>query len=559
MLNELHVQIADTLSDLDNAQIYSKVFVKSQGTFYYYDEDDLTWKALSGSGGSLIVPISISDGNDTVTANYTPFGLNIDYNGEAALPTTLVSLGIASRITYGDENDDTQGTLHCFTSTFDVVKSEQSNSEMANWMGWQRFKLGAGVLGRAWYGDFSLLGSDEQQEQLNGITMLVNNYFDGSPINGPSCAFVAVSAQGKGAGGEDGHNSAQTYPVNIGFAVVGHSGIPGGGGEDRGFDYGFKVGRNASGWMVPTEESLVGVGFQADGYDTAAFVIGQPGVVGNTPGLITAVFDGGGTINYSHIIDFNNTTAANIGTGGSCIRLPNINDAKAGILFGGSGTRLRVGSNNDARIDGFLSIGGNRSGSNPLTVVIASPGTGVLVVGDSSPINGLQNTNTNGGFLEFGIASASANFSAQANAGDSVIRARSVSGGTGNLLILNVNSSGSQQAFVFLTGALDGDTEKFRITKDGIHQFLSTVTGSGVTGSQEINKASGTVNFAAAASSLVVTNNLCTENSIVLCVVRTNDSMAQIKNVVPANGSFTIRLSAAANAETSVGFLVINQ
>ena len=66
------------------------------------------------------------------------------------------------------------------------------------------------------------------------------------------------------------------------------------------------------------------------------------------------------------------------------------------------------------------------------------------------------------------------------------------------------------------------------------------------------------MNFAADATSLVVTNNLVTTSSIVFAVIRTNDATAIIKNVVPAAGSFTINLNAAATAETSVGFNVIN-
>jgi hypothetical protein len=85
-----------------------------------------------------------------------------------------------------------------------------------------------------------------------------------------------------------------------------------------------------------------------------------------------------------------------------------------------------------------------------------------------------------------------------------------------------------------------------------------TVTAGGTTGAQNIDKISGTVNFAAAATSLVVTNALVTADSIVMAVVRTNDATATIKNVVPAAGSFTINLEAAATAETSVGFFVIN-
>lgn len=85
-----------------------------------------------------------------------------------------------------------------------------------------------------------------------------------------------------------------------------------------------------------------------------------------------------------------------------------------------------------------------------------------------------------------------------------------------------------------------------------------TITGAGTTGDQVINKVSGTVNFAAAASAVTVTNSLVNASSIIYAVVRTNDGTAQIKNVVPTSGAFTINLSAAATAETSVGFVVTN-
>lgn len=96
------------------------------------------------------------------------------------------------------------------------------------------------------------------------------------------------------------------------------------------------------------------------------------------------------------------------------------------------------------------------------------------------------------------------------------------------------------------------------IQPTGVFNLYRTVTAGGTTGAQTIDKPAGTVNFAAGASSLVVTNSLVTANSIVFAVVRTNDSTALIKNVVPAAGSFTIRLNANATAETSVGFWVTN-
>lgn len=89
-------------------------------------------------------------------------------------------------------------------------------------------------------------------------------------------------------------------------------------------------------------------------------------------------------------------------------------------------------------------------------------------------------------------------------------------------------------------------------------QLPGTVTAGGTTGAQTINKLSGTINFAAGSATIVVTDSLVTTSSIVLAVVRTNDSTALIKNVVPASGSFTVRLNATATAETSVGFVVVS-
>lgn len=86
----------------------------------------------------------------------------------------------------------------------------------------------------------------------------------------------------------------------------------------------------------------------------------------------------------------------------------------------------------------------------------------------------------------------------------------------------------------------------------------NTVTAGGTTGNQTINKMSGTVNFAGGGSTLTVTNSLCTTSSIVFATIRTNDATATIKNVVPGSGSFVITLTAAATAETSVGFFVVN-
>lgn len=85
-----------------------------------------------------------------------------------------------------------------------------------------------------------------------------------------------------------------------------------------------------------------------------------------------------------------------------------------------------------------------------------------------------------------------------------------------------------------------------------------TITGGGTTGAQTINKTAGSVNFAAAATSLVVTNSLASANSIILVTIAANDATFTSAQVVAAAGSFTIYANAAATAETRVNFLVLN-
>ena len=86
-----------------------------------------------------------------------------------------------------------------------------------------------------------------------------------------------------------------------------------------------------------------------------------------------------------------------------------------------------------------------------------------------------------------------------------------------------------------------------------------TVTTAGTTGAQTINKNVGTVNFAIAATAIVVTNSVVNASSIIFTTIRTADATCTaVKSVVPGAGSFTITVNAGCTAETSVGFLVTN-
>ena len=80
----------------------------------------------------------------------------------------------------------------------------------------------------------------------------------------------------------------------------------------------------------------------------------------------------------------------------------------------------------------------------------------------------------------------------------------------------------------------------------------ATLTAAGTTGAVTINKGAGSARIAAGGSSVVVTNSLSTTSTRIHAVVSTADATAYVRNVVPATGSFTITLGAAATAETEI-------
>jgi hypothetical protein len=96
------------------------------------------------------------------------------------------------------------------------------------------------------------------------------------------------------------------------------------------------------------------------------------------------------------------------------------------------------------------------------------------------------------------------------------------------------------------------------LTTQGEIKAAKTITAAATVGAQTINKPAGSVNFAAAATSLVVTNSLVTTSSVILVSTATNDADASKLSVVAGSGSFTIRFGIAVAAETRVNFLVIN-
>ncbi|MFZ4413994.1 MAG: beta strand repeat-containing protein, partial [Bacteroidales bacterium] len=187
------------------------------------------------------------------------------------------------------------------------------------------------------------------------------------------------------------------------------------------------------------------------------------------------------------------------------------------------GSGISVGS---ATGDGYIGIGRNSQ--------LASSRLGISVAPTASANYGLVSLGS-GAF-----DGATAGFFTGAAAG-TAIAVNLASGGTSDFLNFQVAGVG-----------------KFKVSSAGKPSYETTNTPSGTTGNQTINKPSGTVNIAAAGTTITVTNSLVSTSSIVIAVVRTNDTTAYIKNVVSGTGSFDINLGAAATAEVSIGFIVNN-
>lgn len=103
-----------------------------------------------------------------------------------------------------------------------------------------------------------------------------------------------------------------------------------------------------------------------------------------------------------------------------------------------------------------------------------------------------------------------------------------------------------------------GNNQNMNLQGTGHYRMAKTITAAGTTGGQTINKPSGSVNFAGTAQSMIVTNSIVDANSIIMATVATDDSTAKSVVAVPGAGVFTLKLNAAATAETRVQFLITN-
>ena len=206
------------------------------------------------------------------------------HNVTSSPPSALISLGIQSHTLYGSSiygGVAATGIAHGFTGIMDVENSASDQNEHSLFMGWQRY--GHTAKGRAWFTDWSLHGSTGTRlQQLDGITMFVNNYWNGQPIGGSSAGQWIVTRPDAGGGAEGAHLAANTYAVGVGLGIVGFAGRPDSSGtKTTGFTVGIQIGGRGSGWMSSVETSLIGTGITIRDTQSAAMSItGTTGAAG---------------------------------------------------------------------------------------------------------------------------------------------------------------------------------------------------------------------------------------------------------------------------------------
>lgn len=86
--------------------------------------------------------------------------------------------------------------------------------------------------------------------------------------------------------------------------------------------------------------------------------------------------------------------------------------------------------------------------------------------------------------------------------------------------------------------------------------YQDFVDDSATTGNRTVNASRGFNAFAAAGTAITITNSKVTTSTQIGATLMTNDATAVLKNCVPASGSFTCTLNAAATGTTKIAWVL---
>lgn len=392
----------------------------------YSDGTDLRTAESSGAATALdvdavgnSVPIiaiehSYSDDDFPVpTGNHPDYSALILTHTNLAETANISSLfdliwtGLRSHVQWGSDTINARGTGHAATCTVDCQGSAGANNELAAYMGWMRANAASGTpadgVASHWFCDFSLHGNiGAQSALLNGITMLVNSHHADQPSRGPAAAAWFVTKAGQGGGNEDGHSTAETFPLDVLVGINGYAGDVAQTTPRPGADIGLGIGEWGSGWNIASDEgkSWFTYGASIRGGEAAALRISDPhynaadAPVGAAILMATAdalkswnwIFDMGSANapleGAFRLHDANSTTANRIQWGSSAHAPALYRPADGSLTFqlpdASAGAKVRI--DRRALSDPAFHVGGSDVGNTSLSMMLENAGGKVSLV-----------------------------------------------------------------------------------------------------------------------------------------------------------------------------------
>lgn len=239
----------------------------------------------------------------------------------------------------------------------------------------------------------------------------------------------------------------------------------------------------------------------------------------------TAVYNT--AVGYSALY-FNTTGSYNTAIG--CVALQSNTTGVSNTAIGYAALQSNTTGQNNTAI-GYIALQSNSTGTDN-TIIGYNSGTQItssynVIIGSGAQGSGTLAGQTNNIVIGFSAATSSNTVSNEATIGNGSLTAFRIPG---------INN--------------------FRIDTTSGPQFGKTNAGS--TGAQTINLPSGSVQFAASATSLVVTNSMVSASSLVFATVASNDSTMKSVQAVSGSGIFTLYPNAVPTGTCLVNFWVIN-
>lgn len=199
-----------------------------------------------------------------LAATYRPVHVECNYTASDIATTVSAWGGINSTYTYGNGGIGATGKARCLATNAVIQGAGDANNEYCPHFGVLRFDIGpdfdqtAAPTGRGWFTDWNVHGPiGTQPDMLNGLTLLFNNYYNGSPADSPSGGIWLVTRKASGGALTAEHTAANTYSVDVGLGIVGASDV--GGVEGIGWGKAIQIGGFGSGWKE-AGSSRIGTG-----------------------------------------------------------------------------------------------------------------------------------------------------------------------------------------------------------------------------------------------------------------------------------------------------------